>query len=281
MNGNQFRPRGFSMLPPVVKNLLIINGLLFLATYALGSSFGINLTKVFALHYPGAEDFSPYQYVTHMFMHGGFGHLFFNMFALWMFGYALENVWGSQRFFLYFMVTGLGAAFFHTLINWIDYSSIQNAIDNYNEAPSPDAFLALLRDNFEGLYGANRGNLQQFINEFRANPTDASVINESYRIADRFYEMKISTPTVGASGAVYGILMAFGVLFPNVLVYIYFLIPVRVKYLIIFLIGLELYLGIASNPGDNVAHFAHLGGMIFGYLLLRLWKNNMNRNQFL
>lgn len=280
MNGNQFRPRGFSMLPPVVKNLLIINGLLFLATYALGSSFDFNLTKVFALHYPDSADFSPYQYVTHLFMHGSFMHLFFNMFALWMFGYVLENVWGSQRFLIYFMVTGLGAAFFHTLINWMDYSSLQSAIDNYSESPGPDAFLALLRDNFEGLYEMNRGNIQQFISEFRANPTDTAIINESYSIVDRFYEMKINTPTVGASGAVYGILMAFGILFPNVLVYIYFLIPVRVKYLILFLIGLELYLGIASNPGDNVAHFAHLGGMIFGYILLRLWKKNMDRNQF-
>lgn len=280
MNGNQFRPRGFSMLPPVIKNLLILNGLFFVATFILRSTLNIDLTDTMALHYPGSENFSPYQYVTHMFMHGSFGHLFFNMFAMWMFGYTLENVWGSQRFLVYFMVTGIGAAFFHTLINWIDYSSIQNAIDSYAGSPGPDAFLSLIREQFEGLYSINRGNIEGFISEFRNNPTSPALIDESHKILNQFYQLKINIPTVGASGAVYGILMAFGILFPNVLVYIYFLIPVRVKYLVIFLIGLELYLGIASNPGDNVAHFAHLGGMIFGYGLLRLWRNKMNRNQF-
>lgn len=279
MNGNYFRPRGFSMLPPVVKNLLILNGLFFLATWVF-RSMGVDLLQTLALYYPGSPNFSPYQYVTHLFMHGSFGHLFFNMFALWMFGYMLENVWGSQRFLVFFMITGLGAAFFHTLVNWIDYSSIQTAIDNYNASPTPDAFLAVLKDQFGGLYEVNRETIGSFISRFRSDPTNANMIQESYNLLNRFYDMKINTPTVGASGAVYGILMAFGILFPNVLVYIYFLIPVKVKYLVIFLIGMELYLGIASNPGDNVAHFAHLGGMIFGYGLLRLWRNRTNRNQF-
>lgn len=274
MNGNQFRPQGFSMLPPVVKNLLIINGLLFLATWVLGSSFNIDLTKHLALYYPASDSFSPYQFVTHMFMHGGLTHLIFNMFALWMFGHTLENVWGSKRFLIYYIVTGLGAAALHTLINWIDYSSISNAIDAYANNPGPDAFKALITENFKGQY--NPQGISDFISQFKSNPTSAAMIQRSYEIADMFYQQSITIPTVGASGAVYGILMAFGILFPNMMVYIYFLIPVRVKYMVIFLIGFELYLGIAANPGDNVAHFAHLGGMVFGYLLLRLWQKRNN-----
>ncbi len=279
MNG-QYSPRGFSLLPPVVKNLLIINGLFFLATITAHNVFNFPLENILALHYPASDLFSPYQYVSYMFMHGNFMHLFFNMFMLWMFGYALENIWGSQRFLVYYMVTGIGAALLHTLVNWIDYSSIQSAIDTYADSPTPDKFLVLIRDNFEGLYEINRNLIGNFVSEFRKDPGSTAMINESYNIADQFYEAKVSTPTVGASGAVYGILLAFGMIFPNVMIYIYFLFPIKAKYLVMILGAIELYTGIASNPGDNVAHFAHLGGMIFGFLLIRLWKNKINRNNF-
>src|SRR5210317_2072428 len=111
---DQFRPTGFRILPPVVKNLLIINGLFFLATMALSSR--IDLSNYLGLHYPVSPWFKPHQFVTYMFMHGGFGHIFFNMFALWMFGNALENVWGPKRFLIYYMVTGIGAGLLHLLV---------------------------------------------------------------------------------------------------------------------------------------------------------------------
>lgn len=277
MNG-QYSPQRFNLLPPVVKNLLIINGLFFLATLTFSD---VEMIKILALHYPGSENFSPYQYVTYLFMHGSFGHLFFNMFALWMFGYALENVWGSKRFLTYFMITGIGAALLQTIINWIDFSAIKSAIASYETSPTPDAFIALIREHFEGLYLANKQSIAAFMERFRSAPESPALIQESFNKIDRLMELKMNIPTVGASGAVYGILLAFGMLFPNVLVYIWFLIPLKAKYLVMIFGAIELYAGFSANAGDNVAHFAHLGGMIFGFLLIKLWRNKMNRDEFL
>ena len=231
-----YRPGNFNELPVVVKNLLIINGLLFLATVSL-SNLGIDLVKIFGLHQFQSNDFRPHQLITHIFMHGSFTHLFFNMFALWMFGKILENIWGEKRFLIYYMITGIGAAFIHLLISQYQIISISNQIPE------------LVSIAIEGKY------------------------NPSIPLSKKLTQL-IITPTVGASGAVFGLLLAFGMLFPNALLYLYFAIPIKAKY---FVIGdgiLELYAGISNNPADNVAHFAHLGGMIFGYILIKYWKKN-------
>jgi membrane associated rhomboid family serine protease len=228
-----YRPTSFSQLPEVVKNLLIINGLMFLGTISL-KSFGIDLTKLFALHQFQSSDFMPHQLITHFFMHANFTHLFFNMFALWMFGKILENTWGGKRFLTYYMITGIGAAFIHLAVSQFQ---IFQLIDNMPE---------LLELAKKGMY--SRGNA------------------DSLRLTQL-----ITTPTVGASGAVFGILLAFGMLFPNTLLYIYFAIPIKAKYFVIAYGALELYAGISNNPADNVAHFAHLGGMLFGFILLKYW----------
>ena len=227
---------GFSHLPEVIKNLLIINCLLFLATISL-ESYGINLTSLLGLHQFQSPNFKPYQLITHFFMHGSFTHLFFNMFALWMFGKTLENVWGPKRFLIYYITTALGAALLHLLV------SQYQIVDLSNNFPS---FLELAKD---GLY--NTGN------------------EKSLRLTQL-----VNTPTVGASGAVFGILLAFGMLFPNTLLYVYFAIPIKAKYFVLMYGFLELYLGFSNNPADNVAHFAHLGGMIFGFILLKYWQKN-------
>ena len=120
----QIRPGGFRMLPLVIKNLLIINGLFFLATFAFGSAFNIDLFKFLGLHYPGSHDFGVWQFVSYMFMHGGIWHIFFNMFALWMFGSVLENVWGPKRFLNYYLVTGIGAGLVHILVAYIRISAL-------------------------------------------------------------------------------------------------------------------------------------------------------------
>ncbi|MEZ5197376.1 MAG: rhomboid family intramembrane serine protease [Bacteroidales bacterium] len=237
----QFRPGGFSILPPVVKNLLIINGLFFLATIALSSR--IDLTDFLGLHYPVSKLFMPHQLVTYMFMHGSIGHIFFNMFALWMFGNALENVWGPKRFLIYYMVTGIGAGLLHLLVMYIQIVNIEAKI-------SPE-MIAQIRE------------------------TGYSIIQEGQNYADPLFgklNMLYNTATVGASGAVFGILLGFGMLFPNSLIYVYFAIPVKAKYFVMIYGAIELYFGFANNPNDNVAHFAHLGGMIFGYLLILYWK---------
>ena len=232
-----YRPGNFSELPEVVKNLLILNGLFFLATVSL-NNLGIDLVKILGLHQFQSPDFRPHQLITHLFMHGNFTHLFFNMFALWMFGKILENVWGSKRFLIYYMITGIGAASIHLLISQYQIISISNQIPE------------MVNLAIEGRY------------------------NPSIPISKKLTQL-IITPTVGASGAVFGLLLAFGMLFPNALLYLYFAIPIKAKYFVIGYGLIELYSGISNNPADNVAHFAHLGGMIFGFFLIKYWKNDM------
>ncbi|MDC1063525.1 rhomboid family intramembrane serine protease [Flavobacteriales bacterium] len=232
-----YRPGNFSELPEVVKNLLILNGLFFLATVSL-NNLGIDLVKILGLHQFQSPDFRPHQLITHLFMHGNFTHLFFNMFALWMFGKILENVWGSKRFLIYYTITGIGAASIHLLISQYQIISISNQIPE------------MVNLAVEGRY------------------------NPSIPISKKLTQL-IITPTVGASGAVFGLLLAFGMLFPNALLYLYFAIPIKAKYFVIGYGLIELYAGISNNPADNVAHFAHLGGMIFGFFLIKYWKNDM------
>ncbi|MBN3036073.1 MAG: rhomboid family intramembrane serine protease [Bacteroidales bacterium] len=241
MNSQYLRPSGFNLLPMVVKNLLIINGLFFLATISLSRM--IDLTDMLGLHYPASPLFKPHQLITYMFMHGGFAHIFFNMFALWMFGNALENVWGPRRFLVYYMITGIGAGLLHLLVIHIQVAGIERNL-------SPEAISEVTGKGYD-------------------------LLKEGKNYSDSLLgklNILYNTTTVGASGAVFGILLGFGMLFPNALIYLFFAIPIRAKYFVILYGAIELYAGIANNPGDNVAHFAHLGGMIFGYLLLIYWK---------
>lgn len=220
-------PGFFSSLPPVVKNLVILNGIMLIITFITGNF----MYEKFALFYFESPLFKPYQLLTHMFMHGSFFHLFFNMYALVIFGIVLEQVWGSQKFFLYYLVTGIGAALLHSLVIFIEVSQLKEAYE--------------------------AGNIM--------------AIN-SIEIINR-------TPTVGASGAVYGVLLAYGMLFPNnVLQLIFPPIALKAKWFVVIFGAIELFLGI-SRPGSNIAHFAHLGGMIFGYLLILYWKKK-NRMYF-
>ncbi|MBT5859300.1 MAG: rhomboid family intramembrane serine protease [Flavobacteriales bacterium] len=224
----------FNHLPEIVKNLMIINGLFFLATWALQSR-GIDLTNLFALHQFQSPDFMPHQLITHMFMHANFTHLFFNMFTLWMFGKTLENKWGAKRFLTYYLITGFGAALIY--IGYLQFQIHSLSINNSE----------LLNIAKEGKYLI--GNM-----------------------ASEKLSQLVNTPMVGASGAVYGLLLAFGMLFPNSIIYLYMAIPIKTKYFVAGIGILALWNGIGNNPGDNVAHFAHLGGMIFGIILLKYWK---------
>ena len=222
---NQFRPQGFSILPLVVKNLLIINGIFFLATIASDMVWHIDLADYLGLHYIGASGFRPYQFVTYMFMHGSFSHIFFNMFALWMFGNAIENAWGPKRFLIFYMVCGIGAGITQEIVQYIQLHDI---IENYQ-------FVKI---------GSERIAVEDYLNMLT---------------------------TVGASGAVYGILLAFGMMWPNSKIYLYFLIPIKTKWFVIIYGLLELFSGFSSV--DNVAHFAHVGGMLFGLILILYWRN--------
>lgn len=238
-----YRPGGYRMLTPVVKNLLIINVIFFIMTYVILSVFHYDITKDLGLYFIKSDNFRPYQFITHMFMHGNFGHLFFNMFALWMFGKNIEVVWGPKRFLIYYFVTGLGAAAFHTLVNYISYSSNLNM---------------LTEEQMQYIY---------------TNGPDLWLSGQTFTIESmKKIHILLNVPTVGASGAVFGLLLAFGMLFPNALIYVYFAIPLRAKYFVLLYGLLELYAGVLNQQGDNIAHFAHLGGMIFGLLFILLWK---------
>jgi membrane associated rhomboid family serine protease len=239
--------RGILDLPPVVKNIIMINVLMILADYAASSVIGIDLNGILGLYFPASEQFRPVQIVTHMFMHGGFMHIFFNMYALFIFGPILENVWGPKRFLLFYLVCGLGAAVTHETVIFFQYSHlIQNL--------SPENIQAVIT---EGAAFLHQGKVF-------ADPDMQSL------------QMLLNTPTVGASGAIFGVLLAFGVLFPNTqLMLLIPPIPIKAKWLVIGYGAIELVLAV-TQPGSNIAHAAHLGGMLFGYLLIRYWRKTTN-----
>jgi membrane associated rhomboid family serine protease len=238
---------GYFSLPPVVKNIILINVLMLLVDFAAKSVFGIDLTMVLGLYFPKSEQFMPVQIVTHMFMHGGFWHIFLNMYALYIFGQVLENVWGPKRFFIYYIICGLGAALTHETVIAFQYAHLVQSLD-------PDS-------------------LQTVLNEGTA------LFRQSQLFTDpdmQKLQLLLNTPTVGASGAVFGILLAFGVLFPNTqLMLLLPPIPIKAKYFVLIYGGIELFMAV-TQPGSNIAHAAHLGGMLFGYLLIRYWRKTTN-----
>lgn len=269
---NNMRGRGLGSIPPVVKNLLIINigmfALSFIIDYIVNGNS--SLVRQLGLYYRDSPYFEPYQIITHMFMHGSFMHILFNMYALWMFGKVLEMVWGPKRFFIYYMATGLGAAFLHLTVLWWQFSGMQEAISLYSQNPSPDAFTVLVNDFFPEYY---KQIYDKLLVAWSSDVSNQTYINRSIQFLDELYALKINIPTVGASGAVFGLLLGFGMLFPNVkLVLLFPPIPIKAKYFVIFYGLFELYLGISNNPSDNIAHFAHLGGMIFGFILIKYWN---------
>lgn len=272
---SEYRPSSFQILPPVVKNLLIINGLLLLATVALDKSMQINLYEYFGLYYPTSEHFRPHQFITHIFMHGDFWHLFFNMFAIWMFGSVIENYWGPKKFLIFYVVTALGAGGTH-----LAYTSFKLAPSfHYAENPNVEDFRKFLNRNKEHFSPAAAVFADRW--EAAAGTSGANVAAlESIQLVERVSKNVADIPAVGASGALFGILMAFGMLFPNSLIYIYFVIPLKAKYFVILYGLIALFGGLSNQAGDNVAHFAHLGGMIFGFLLIQIWKRSNRKKLY-
>ena len=217
----------------MTKNLLIVNFLTFVATWVLQLR-GIDLTQLLGLHFFLASDFHFYQFFTYMFLHGGFTHIFFNMFALWMFGPVIERVWGSRKFIFYYICCGVGAGVAQELVQYVNYS-------------------------IEGLAA------YQYVNAGGVQMTTDAYIN--------------LWTTIGASGAVYAILLAFGMIFPNERLFIIpFPFPIKAKWLVAGYIVIELFSAM-SGPGDGVAHMAHLGGMLFGFLLIRYWQKHPDSSQ--
>lgn len=270
---DNYRPQGFSFLPNIVKNLLIINGLFFLLTVVVQSKFNVDLADWLALYYPTAKEFKAYQFISHLFMHGNFMHLFSNMFALWMFGAVLENIWGPKKFLTYYMVTGIGAALLHTLVLYFDIGTLQAAANQFFADPNNRSFEYFVLNSVPSEF---KPVFVELMNSWNMYPNSIELKQNAISLSNELLQFKESIPTVGASGAVFGVLLAFGMMFPNAMIYVFFFFPMKAKYFVILYGAFELYSGIQNNPGDNVAHFAHLGGMLFGFILIKYWRKKSN-----
>jgi len=258
-------------ITPTVKILIVINVALLLLTFLLERT-GVDLVRYLGLYYPESEYFMPHQFVTHLFMHGGWTHLFFNMYALWIFGSTLEMAWGQKRFLVYYFVTGLGAAALHTFVNWVEISKMQQAAAGVLNTLTPDTFMAFINDYFLGKVDLNFDAIDSFVSRWDATSNSATFAAQAEEIVRSLTSSAMNIPTVGASGAIFGVLLAFGMMFPNTQLMLLFPpIPIRAKWFVIVYGIIELSLGF-YNPGSNVAHFAHVGGMIFGFFLIKYWQ---------
>jgi membrane associated rhomboid family serine protease len=263
----------FGNTTPVVRNLILMNVVVFILSQLLDKLYHDVVTANLALFYFKSPLFKPFQLVTHMFMHANLGHLFFNMFALWMFGKVLESVWGSKRFLLYYMITGIGAAAFYTFVNYIQYSQIESAILAFRNTPSPDLYAEIFRKYFSG----EDGDIS-FMSRWVGDPQNSAYISQAFQNLTQNYFSLINIPTLGASGAVFGVLLAFGMLFPNTeLMLLFPPIPIKAKWAVLGYGVIELFFGLTGFD-SGVAHFAHLGGMLFGFILIKYW--NTKRTNF-
>jgi membrane associated rhomboid family serine protease len=270
----QIRP---SLFPPVVKNLLIINGLCFLANLVLLDRGIFDMNQHLGLYYPESKFFKPYQLITHVFMHGSLMHLFTNMFSLWMFGSQLENYWGPKRFFIFYFVTAFGAAALHVGVNAYDVYQVKSIVQSFQMEPTYDGFMKLVQHD---PFLANDSRVADFLIEWQKDSTNPEFIVGAKEISDFMVIKRMNVPVVGASGAVFGLLLGFGMLFPNTMLMLLFLpFPIKAKYFVMIFGAFELFQGLNNNPGDNVAHFAHLGGMLFGFILIKIW-NKTDRKHF-
>lgn len=235
---NQYSPGPFAGLPVVTKNIIIINVIMYLATLAF-ETVNIDLVKLFGLHYYLADDFKPHQFITYIFMHGGFSHILFNLLGVYIFGQVLEQVWGPKRYLIFYILTGLGAALAQYIIMHFEITEV---LDIFNQ-----------HINSRNLDTSQR----------------AEFINQKYEYLNKHV-------IIGASGSLFGLLGGFGMLFPNRELYLYFFIPIKAKWLVILYGGFEIFSGLQNNPTDNVAHFAHIGGLLVGIALVLFWRKDRN-----
>jgi len=266
--------RGLSV-PPVVKNIIIINVILFAATqlfiYVLNSDLLIRHLALFPVR---SNLFEPHQIVTHIFMHANLAHIFFNMFGVFMFGRILEQLWGSKKLLIFYTVTGLGAAFIHLTVNYFQMGHMFKLANEFYASPNYTLFNHIIEKYSPG--GASK-QIVDFMQQWFYKPDEASFIPQAKEIVEYVVSTNLQIPTLGASGAVFGLLIAFAMMFPDVELMLLFLpIPIKAKYFVPFYALLELFFGVAGFKWDNVAHFAHLGGALFGFILVKIW----NRNQF-
>jgi membrane associated rhomboid family serine protease len=235
------------------------------------------MEATFALHAWQSSLFRPWQLITHMFLHGDFAHIFGNMFALWMFGSVLENVWGSKKFLTFYLVCGLGAALIHLLFLSYEFLPMMKAYQQLysKQAAGEWANIAEMRQFMVTYLSSDLAHGQQLQNL----GNDPVLSSQIFSQLTSKYQEVLNTATIGASGAVFGVLAAFVYLFPNTYIYIYFLIPIKAKWLGILYFTYELFFAIQNSAGDNVARWAHVGGAVVGLLIVFTW-NKKDRQSY-
>lgn len=260
----------FARMTPMVKNLLLITVAAYLIPSILGWS---NINAILGLWHISSPHFQPFQFFTYMFAHGGLMHLLFNMLGLIFLGPTLEQFWGPKRFLTFYMITGIGAGVFYEGVKYTQTIPMHNRVEQYMADPNPEDFAIYVGKYLN--YPAEE--VYDFIDVYSENPTNRSYVSESKKIVEAIYARQINVPMVGASGAIYGILMAFGLLFPNTRLMLLFPpIPIKAKYFVLILGGMAIYSEFSHTAGDNVAHLAHLGGMIFAFIMIRIWRKDKN-----
>jgi membrane associated rhomboid family serine protease len=275
---NEFRPGRYQALPPIVKNLIIINVIMVLLQFILAHTFRIDLQAYLGLHYFRSELFRPWQLLTHIFMHGSpldlnatLLHIFSNMFALWMFGSILENRWGPKRFLTFYLICGVGAALCYMGTLAVQYEPLYKSFLAFKDSPTLDHFLQFVNQNDLPVNEA-------FKTAWSSDPGNVTYPVEAVRSFGKYVNYAFNGPMVGASGAVFGVLFAFGYLFPNTeLMLIFPPIPIKAKWIVGGYALFELYAGFQNAADDNVAHFAHLGGMLVAFIILKIWQQNRRR----
>ena len=262
-------------LTPTVKVILIINfGILLVANL-----LSLPLNDIFGLRVIFSDDFAIYQPFTYMWLHGGFGHIFGNMLAVFFFGPMLENVWGSKRFLQFYLIVGIGAGVLFGIADFVEKYPLKKDTDAYLANPNADDFYNFILTHDVRTYGAYDWfeRAYSLSENYSNDPNSSSLRDQSILYVRHIYNFRTDIPMVGASGAVFGILLAFAILFPNTQIYIYMLFPVKAKYLVLFYGLYELYSEMNRVPGDNIAHLAHLGGMLVAFILLKVWNQSSRR----
>ncbi len=259
-------------ITPMVKNILLINLVIFL----IQSIMSLPFSSLFGLRVVFSEEFAPYQFITYMWIHGGFGHILSNMLAVFVFGPMLEQVWGPKRFLTFYLICGIGAGVLYGVADFVEKSDLRRDTEAYLSNPNPEAFSIYILDHKSPGYNLPR--LADYSDEFYEHPDSESYISQTKEIVKEIYRDITNIPMVGASGAVFGILMAFALLFPNTQLFLLFPpIPIKAKYLVLFYGLYEVYSEFSRMPGDNVAHLAHLSGMLIAFIVLKFWQKNTRR----
>jgi len=250
-----------------VKILLAVNIGAFLFTYLFNTD---RIIDQFALHYFQSDLFVWYQFITSLFLHGGLWHIAINMFVLWMFGSPLESIWGTKKFMFFYFICGLGASLLFLGISGWELNTLDDEVKSYIEAPSYQEFVAFTDEHMESLPPQYAERVNQLKNNWQENLQSSQYTEQSRDVVQEYLQRRVDTPLLGASGAIYGLLLAFGLIFPNIPIYIYFVLPMKAKYLVVLLFVVELYMSY-TGAGVGIANLAHLGGMITGFILLQLW----------